>query len=121
MSRRTYVHVSWVAVGGGAAGSVLANRLSQNPENQVLLLEKGGDPNPFTQVPALASTNIISGSQTISHRFRTITQANACGVYQAVRKYSRKLNPTEIFDILDLIFHRNAISRPDLALVAQQI
>ncbi len=46
-------HFSFVIVGAGAAGCVLANRLSADPHNQVLLLEAGGsDRHPFVTIPA---------------------------------------------------------------------
>lgn len=45
----------FIIVGGGSAGCVLANRLTEDPRNRVALLEAGGrDRNPLIRVPILA-------------------------------------------------------------------
>ena len=66
MSKR-YTHI---VVGAGAAGCVVAARLSEDPSNRVLLLEAGGpDRNPLIHMPAgftkLTSPDVNWGFSTV--------------------------------------------------------
>ena len=45
------MNVDYIIIGAGSSGSVLANRLSKDPKNSVLLLEAGGKPSFLSTIP----------------------------------------------------------------------
>ena len=47
------MHADYVIVGAGSAGCVLANRLTEDPNTRVVLIEAGGrDWHPMIHIPA---------------------------------------------------------------------
>lgn len=64
----------FIVVGGGTAGSVVANRLSEF--YSVLVLEAGGEPNPLVYVPGLAR-NLVN-RQEVDWQHKTVAQRKAC-------------------------------------------
>lgn len=65
----------YIIVGGGSAGSVLANRLSEDKSVTVLLLEAGGVENAWTKIPWLAGS--LQKTE-LDWAFETEPQENAC-------------------------------------------
>jgi choline dehydrogenase len=68
----------YIIVGGGSAGCVLANRLSQDPAVTVCLLEAGpADSNPFIRMPI--GIIFMMMSRVLNWRYYTEPQANLEG------------------------------------------
>ncbi len=68
----------YIIIGAGSAGCVLANRLSEDPDCKVLLLEAGGrDWHPFIHMPAGLAK--IAGNKAINWDYSTVPQAQLGG------------------------------------------
>lgn len=73
----------YVIIGGGTAGCVLAERLSQNEEARVLLIEAGGTFGPLSMIPLLASQQ--QKTQVDWHLQTTPQQYSSFGFVDRVR------------------------------------
>lgn len=70
-----YPEYDFIVVGGGSAGAVVANRLSEIPKWNVLLLEAGPDENEVTDVPSLAAYLQLTK---IDWKYKTEPTGRAC-------------------------------------------
>jgi len=68
----------FIIVGGGSAGAVLANRLSEVPHWKVLLLEAGGPEPAFSDIPALMPA---LQNSFFDWRYRTEYTGDSCLAY----------------------------------------
>lgn len=74
-SSRLLDEYDFIVVGGGTAGSVVAGRLSEVPDWNVLLIEAGGDPPLTSDIPAI----FFSLQKTdIDWKYRTEPQEESC-------------------------------------------
>lgn len=73
-------------MGAGTAGSVVAHRLSQY--YSVLLLESGGEPNPFQAVPGLAM--FMPNHPEVDWMHRSVPQKRAFG--NSIKRVKLKIN-----------------------------
>ncbi|KAB0791786.1 hypothetical protein PPYR_03586 [Photinus pyralis] len=65
----------FIVVGSGSAGAVVANRLSEVEQWNVLLLEAGGDETEISDVPLMAAYLQLSG---LDWRYKTEPQEGVC-------------------------------------------
>lgn len=74
--RNLYKEYDFIVIGGGSAGAVVANRLTEVPEWNTLLLEAGGHETELTDVPVLSL--YLHGSK-FDWKYKTQPQSTACG------------------------------------------
>ena len=72
---RSQTKFDFIVVGAGAAGCTIANRLSENPNWNVLLLEAGGTENFFHDMPAMAA--FLQGTSS-NWNYKSIPQKLSC-------------------------------------------
>ena len=79
MAQRSH---DFIIVGAGSAGCVVANRLSQNPRHNVLLLEAGGqDRNPLVRLPMLMGRIFNSGIYNWHYHTEPVERLNGRSLY----------------------------------------
>ena len=64
----------YIIVGAGSAGCAVANRLSKNPENKILLIEAGNNSHPLSRLPA--SFALLIDNPSANWRYRSEPEEN---------------------------------------------
>ncbi|KAH1027456.1 glucose dehydrogenase [FAD, quinone] isoform X1 [Dendroctonus ponderosae] len=65
----------YIVVGGGSAGSVIANRLARNAQDRVLVLEAGKNTMGLLHIP---SVGLLLQGTPFDWSYKTVPQQNAC-------------------------------------------
>lgn len=65
----------FIVIGAGSAGAVVASRLTEQPDWNLLLLEAGGDETNLSDIPVLAAYLQLSE---LDWQYKTEPQPSAC-------------------------------------------
>lgn len=65
----------FIVIGAGSAGAVVASRLTEQPDWNLLLLEAGGDETKLSDIPVLAAYLQLSE---LDWQYKTEPQPTAC-------------------------------------------
>lgn len=68
----------YIVVGGGTAGAVIASRLTEDPNVDLLVIERGGSGSIYSEVPRMAAELEIQDNPLIA-RYVTEPQTYVCG------------------------------------------
>lgn len=97
----------FLVVGAGIAGSVVASRLSENPDWTVLLFEAGPEEPTATQVPAFAMSAV--GSE-LDWKYQTQPQDTACLATGGVCNWPRGKAQSRLVAKFKMVWARMVLS-----------
>lgn len=73
----TFANFFFFKVGAGSAGCVLANRLSEDPESSVLLIEAGGSEDDNSNISIPIASGLLQKTEQ-DWKYKTVPQKKAC-------------------------------------------
>ena len=70
--KQRYSEYDYIVVGAGASGAPIANRLTEDPDAYVLLLEAGGEQTVLSDIPGMAE--VLIDNPEFDWRYPTVPQ-----------------------------------------------